>query len=139
MLKKLNIIHLVLLIIDVAVIPLVGFLQGFDTPATFIATLCCLLVGHPMIYLIMMLFKESLILTYDTPRFMPLCMVLIILLGCLMWYLFFHLQFSFVQTIGLWYGCVLIALSVPYIITGIMTKIAGKKGNGNGPKIIRNK
>ena len=38
MLKKLNIIHIVLIVIDLLIIPVVGFLNGFDTPDTFIAT-----------------------------------------------------------------------------------------------------
>ena len=35
-------------------------------------------------------------------------MVLTILLGCLIWYLFFHLDFVFANTIGLWYGVLLL-------------------------------
>lgn len=139
MLKKLNIIHLILLVIDLAIIPLVGFLQGFESPNTFIAVLCTVLVGHPMIYLILMLFKESLVLEYDTPRFMPACMVITILLGCLIWYLFFHLEMVFSETIGLWYGFTLLSLAIPYVVTRIMDKIASRKKPGNGPKIIRNK
>lgn len=139
LLKKLNIIHLTLLIIDLAVIPLVGFIIGFLAPGTFIAVLVTLLVGHPMIYLIMMLFKESMVLEYDTPRFMPLCMVLTILLGCVIWYLFFHLDTIFAETIGLWYGGTLISLGAPYVVVKIVEKITSNKKPGNGPKIIRNK
>ena len=72
MLKKLNIIHIVLIVIDLLIIPVVGFLNGFDTPDTFIATLTTVLLAHPLIYLIMMVIKEAKILEYDTPRFMPL-------------------------------------------------------------------
>ncbi|MDE7162186.1 MAG: hypothetical protein K2N65_05455, partial [Anaeroplasmataceae bacterium] len=77
---------------------------------------------------------------YEEPRFMPLCMVLTILLGCLIWYCFFHLTFVFTNTIGLWYALVLLAFAIPYIIYKIITFISEKrKKNSNGPKIIKNK
>ena len=136
MLKKLTIIHIILVIIDLAIIPVVGFVSGFDSPSTFIATLCTLLLAYPIIYLVMMLFKEGLILEYDTPRFMPLCMVLTIIFGCLIWYLFFHVEHVFSQTIGLWYGSCLMALAVPYIVMKILDKFSDKN---KGPKIVQNK
>ncbi|MDE6241875.1 MAG: hypothetical protein K2M08_05615 [Anaeroplasmataceae bacterium] len=140
MLKKLNIIHIILLIIDIAVIPIIGFIQGFDSPDTFITVLATILLGHPLIYLIMMLIKTSMILDYEAPRFMPLCMILTILLGCLIWYCFFHINFVFVNTIALWYGLVLLAFAVPYIIYKVVTWVTNRKPkDGQGPKIIRNK
>ena len=140
MLKKLNIIHVVLLILVVAVIPVVGFIQGFDSPNTFITAVGMILLGHPLIYLIMMVVKTSMVLDYEAPRFMPLCMILTILLGCLIWYCFFHITFSFANTIALWYGLALLAFAIPYIIFKIVTWITDKKSkDGQGPKIIRNK
>lgn len=141
MLKKLNIIHIILLVLDIAVIPVVGFLQGFDSPNTFIAVLCTVLIGHPMIYLVMMILKEWLILDYDTPRFLPLCMVLTVLLGCLVWYLFFHLkEIVFAQSIGLWYSLILISFAVPIVVLKVVQYISSKKkDDGQGPKIIRNR
>ncbi|MDE7263311.1 MAG: hypothetical protein K2N64_01440 [Anaeroplasmataceae bacterium] len=140
MLKKLNIIHIVLLVIDIAVIPLVGFLQGFDSPSTFIAVLTTVLLVHPLLYLIMMLFKTSLVAEYEESRFMPLCMVLTILLGCLIWYCFFHITFVFANTIALWYGLVLLAFAIPYLIFKLITWLTDRrKKNGKGPKIIQNK
>ncbi|MDE6408273.1 MAG: hypothetical protein K2K48_04990 [Anaeroplasmataceae bacterium] len=140
MLKKLNVIHIILLILDIAVIPIIGFIQGFESPDTFITVLATILLGHPLIYLIMMVVKTSMILDYEAPRFMPLCMILTILLGCLMWYCFFHVAFVFANTIALWYGLVLMAFAVPYIIFKILTWNADKNSkDGQGPKIIRNK
>ncbi len=141
MLKKINIIHIVLLVLDLAIIPIVGFLQGFDSPNTFIAVLCTVLIGHPMIYLVLMLVKEGLILEYDTPRYVPLCMVLTVLFGCLIWYLFFHLEnMVFAQSIGLWYGCILISFALPIVIMKICEFVSSKKkSDGNGPKFIKNK
>lgn len=140
MLKRLNIIHIILLVLDIAIIPLIGFLQGFESPNTFITVLVTVLLAHPMIYLIMMLFKTSMVPDYETPRFMPLCMVLTILLGCLIWYCFFHIDFVFANTIGLWYGLVLLAFAIPYLVYKLVTWISDKKKkNGQGPKIIRNK
>ncbi len=51
MLKKLNIVHIILLCINFAIIPLVGFMRGFDTPETFIAVLVTVLLAHPLLYL----------------------------------------------------------------------------------------
>lgn len=138
MLKKLNIIHIVILIIDLLVIPLVGFLQGFDSPHTFIAFMCTLLLGHPLIYLIMMVIKTSKINEYEAPKYMPLCMVLTILLGCLIWYIFFNVEHIFIQNIGLWYGAGLLAFAIPIIIYNILERINARKKN-NGPKFIKNK
>ncbi len=136
--KKLNIVHIVLLIIDILVIPIVGFFQGFLSPNTFIAVLSTVLLAHPLIYLIMMLIKTSLITEYEAPKFMPLCMVLTILLGCLLWYCFFHITFVFANTIALWYGLVLLAFSLPYIVYKIATKISDlKKKNQKGPKFLK--
>lgn len=140
MLKKLNIIHIILLVLDIAVIPIIGFIQGFDSPDTFIAVLATILLAHPLIYLIMMVIKTSLVAEYEEARFMPLCMILTILLGCLLWYCFFHITFVFANTIALWYGLVLLSFAVPYILFKILTWISDKKSkNGQGPKIIRNK
>ncbi len=136
--KKLNIVHIVLLIIDILVILIVGFFQGFLSPNTFIAVLSTVLLAHPLIYLIMMLIKTSLITEYEAPKFMPLCMVLTILLGCLLWYCFFHITFVFANTIALWYGLVLLAFSLPYIVYKIATKISDlKKKNQKGPKFLK--
>ena len=141
MLKKLNIIHIVLLILDVAIIPVVGFIQGFASPDTFVAFLATILLAHPLIYLIMMAVKVSMVPDYESPRFMPLCMVLTMLLGCLIWYCFFHITFIFANTIALWYGLVLLAFAIPYIVYKIVTWVTNKKSNkqDRGPKIIRNK
>lgn len=140
MLKKLNVIHIILLILDIAVIPLVGFLQGFDSPSTFIAVLTTVLLVHPLLYLILMLFKTSLVPEYEESRFMPLCMVLTILLGCLLWYCFFHITFVFSNTIALWYGLVLLAFAIPYLLFKLITWIADRrKKNDKGPKFIQNK
>ncbi len=138
MLKKLNIIHIIILIIDLLVIPLVGFLKGFDSPHTFIAFLCTVLLGHPLIYLTMMLFKTSMVKEYEAPKYMPLCMVLTILFGCLIWYIFFNVEHIFIQNIGLWYGSGLLAFTIPIIIFYILEKINSKK-KPNGPKFIKNK
>ena len=54
MLKKLNIIHLILLIIVLLIIPVIGFVKGFESPDTFITVLAIILFGHPLLYLIMM-------------------------------------------------------------------------------------
>lgn len=139
MLKKLNIIHLTFLILVLAIIPIIGFLQGFLSIQTFIASLTTILLAHPLLYLIMMILKESLVLEYDTPKYMPFCMVLTILLGCLIWYLFFHLDFVFANTIGLWYGVLLLALAIPYLNRKLMEFINSRKKNKNGPKIVKNK
>ncbi len=140
MLKRLNIIHISLLILDIAIIPVVGFIQGFDTPDTFITVLSTILLGHPLIYLIMMLFKTSMVQEYEAPRFMPLCMVLTILLGCLIWYCFFHITFVFVNTIALWYSLVLLSVAIPYLIFKLVSYISEKKKpKQQGPKFIKNK
>lgn len=140
MLKKLNIVHIVILILDLAIIPIVGFVGGFDSPDTFIASLATVLLGHPLIYLIMMVIKTSLVTEYDAPRFMPLCMILTILLGCLIWYCFFHISFVFADTIALWYALVLLAFAIPYFIYKLVSYVSEKKSkDGQGPKIIKNK
>lgn len=138
MLKKLNIIHIVLIVIDLLIIPVVGFLNGFDTPDTFIATLTTVLLVHPLIYLIMMVIKEAKILEYDTPRFMPLCMVLTILLGCAIWYAFFHIEHVFEHRRLLWYSLVILAFALPVFIVNILDRVVKNKKD-NKPKIIRNK
>jgi hypothetical protein len=139
MLKKLNIIHLILLIIDVLVIPVIGFIHGFETPTTFITVLVTVLLAHPLIYLIMMVIKEAKILTYDTPRFMPLCMVLTILLGCVIWYAFFHIEHVFERRRMLWYSLVLLAFAIPNVLVNILDRVVKNKKDDNKPKIIRNK
>ena len=140
MLKKLNIIHLVLLIIILLIIPVVGFIKGFDTPTTFLTVLCTILLAHPLIYLIMMVIKEAKILSYDTPRFMPLCMVLTILLGCGIWYAFFHIEHIFEQKRLLWYSLVLLAFATPNVVVQILDKVVkNKKEYNNKQKFIQNK
>lgn len=136
--KKLNIVHIILLCINLAIIPLVGFIRGFDTPETFISVLVTVLLAHPLLYLIMMLIKTYVIDAYEAPKFMPLCMVLTILLGCLLWYCFFHITFNFATTIALWYGLVLLAFSIPYCIYKLVTFISEKRSkNSKGPKFIK--
>ena len=137
MLKKLNIIHLILLIIDLLITVIISLINGFNSPITFVTVLCALLFGHPLIYLIMMLFKESLILEYDTPKYMPLCMALTILLGCLIWYMFYNVDHVFTQTIGLWYGSILLAFSIPVFIVRIVEKLKKDKKDNNSPKFIK--
>ena len=138
MLKKLNIIHLILLILAVLIVPVVGFIYGFDGPNTFVATLSVMLLAHPLIYLIMMVIKEAKILEYDTPRFMPLCMVLTILFGCAIWYAFFHIEHVFEHQRLLWYSLVLIAFTLPVVIVNILDRVV-KNNKDDKPKIIRNK
>ena len=138
MLKKLNIIHIVLIVIDLLIIPVVGFLNGFDTPDTFIATLTTVLLAHPLIYLIMMVIKEAKILEYVTPRFMPLCMVLTILLGCAIWYAFFHIEHVFEHRRLLWYSLVILAFALPVFIVNILDRVVKNKKD-NKPRIIKNK
>ena len=139
MLKKLNIIHLILVIIDILIIPVVGFSKGFLTPNTFIAVLVTVLLAYPMIYLIMMLIKEAKILTYDTPRFMPLCMVLTIIFGCAIWYAFFHIEHVFELRRMLWYSLVLLAFAIPNVVVNILDRVVKDKKDDNKPKIIQNK
>ena len=139
MLKKLNIIHLVLLILILLVIPVIGFVKGFDSPDTFIAVLVIILFGHPLLYLIMMVIKEAKLITYDTPRFMPLCMVLTILLGCVIWYAFFHIEHVFEQRRMLWYSLVLLAFATPNVVVNILDRVVKDKKDDNKPKIIQNK
>lgn len=141
MLKKLNIIEYVLFAIDAIAVLVVGFIQGFSSWNTYIAVVCGLLLAYPLIYLIMMVVKTSMINDYEEPRFMPLCMILIILLGCLIWYCFFHIAFIFAKTIALWYALALLALTIPYFIYKLLTYITNKKKNNSNdkPKIIKNK
>lgn len=141
MLKKLNIIEYVLFAIDAIAVLVVGFIQGFSSWNTYIAVVCGLLLAYPLIYLIMMVVKTSMINDYEEPRFMPLCMILIILLGCLIWYCFFHIPFMFAKTIALWYALALLALTIPYFIYKLLTYITNKKKNNSNdkPKIIKNK
>ena len=138
MLKKLNIIHLILLILDLLIIPVIGFIYGFDSPNTFIAFLSTILLAHPLIYLIMMVIKEAKILEYDTPRFMPLCMVITILFGCAIWYAFFHIEHVFEHQRLLWYSLVLIAFTLPVVLVNILDKVIKNKKDDK-PKIIKNK
>lgn len=138
MLKKLNIIHLILLIIDILIIPVIGIIYGFDSPNTFVTVLSTILLAHPLIYLIMMIIKEAKVLEYDTPRFMPLCMVLTILFGCGIWYAFFHIEHIFEHKRLLWYSLVLIAFTLPNVIVNILDRVVKNKKD-NKPKIIRNK
>ena len=139
MLKKLNIIHIILLIIDLLIIPVVGFIKGFDTPNTFLTVLVTILLAYPLIYLVMMVIKEAKLITYDTPRFMPLCMVLTILLGCAIWYAFFHIEHVFEHRRLLWYSLVLLAFAIPNVVVNILDRVVKDKNNNNGPKIIKNK
>lgn len=137
--KRLNIIHIILVVLDVIAIPVSGFLCGWSTPAFFVATLSCVAIIHPLLYLIMMLVREFTNINNETPRYAPACMVLTLLAGCLVWYLFFHLEFNFAQTIGLWYGSVLLVFAIPMIVTHIMDKVIKKEDETKGPKIIRNR
>ena len=139
MLKKLNIIHLVLLMIDLLIIPVVGFVKGFQTPDTFITVLVTVLLAHPLIYLIMMVIKEAKLITYDTPRFMPLCMALTIILGCVIWYTFFHIEHVFEHKRMLWYSLVLLAFTIPNVVVNILDRVVKDKKDYNKPKIIQNK
>lgn len=139
MLKKLNIIHTILLVIDLLIIPVIGFVSGFESPTTFITILLTILIGHPLIYLIMMVIKEAKILQYDTKRFMPLCMVLTILFGCGIWYAFFHIEHVFEQRRMLWYSLVILAFATPNVLVYILDKVVKNKKNDDKPKIIRNK
>ena len=139
MLKKLNIIHLVLLMIDLLIIPVVGFVKGFQTPDTFITVLVTVLLAHPLIYLIMMVIKEAKLITYDTPRFMPLCMALTIILGCVIWYAFFHIEHVFEHKRMLWYSLVLLAFTIPNVVVNILDRVVKDKKDDNKPKIIQNK
>ena len=139
MLKKLNIIHLILLITILLIIPVIGFVKGFESPDTFITVLAVILLGHPLLYLIMMVIKEAKLITYDTPRFMPLCMVLTILLGCAIWYAFFHIEHVFEHRRMLWYSLVLLAFATPNVVVSILDKVVKNKKDDDKPKIIQNK
>ena len=139
MLKKLNIIHLILLITILLIIPVIGFVKGFESPDTLITVLAVILLGHPLLYLIMMVIKEAKLITYDTPRFMPLCMVLTILLGCAIWYAFFHIEHVFEYRRMLWYSLVLLAFATPNVVVSILDKVVKNKKDDDKPKIIQNK
>ena len=139
MLKKLNTIHLILLVLILLVIPVIGFVKGFQSPDTFVTVLAIILFGHPLLYLIMMVIKEAKLITYDTPRFMPLCMVLTILLGCVIWYAFFHIEHVFEQRRMLWYSLVLLAFATPNVVVNILDRVVKDKKDDNKPKIIQNK
>ena len=139
MLKKLNIIHIILIVLDLLIIPVVGFIKGFESPETFITILATILLAHPLIYLIMMVIKEAKLITYDTPRFMPLCMVLTILFGCAIWYAFFHIEHVFELRRMLWYSLVLLAFATPNVVVMILDKFVKNKKDDDKPKIIRNK
>ena len=69
MLKKLNIIYGILLGLMLCLIPLIGFLYGFASPTLFITVFCVVLLGHPILYLVILLIKEAKIFTYDSPPF----------------------------------------------------------------------
>ena len=86
-----------------------------------------------------MVIKEAKLITYDTPRFMPLCMVLTILLGCAIWYAFFHIEHVFEQRRMLWYSLVLLAFATPNVVVNILDKVVKNKKDDNKPKIIQNK
>ena len=139
MLKKLNTIHLILLVLILLVIPVIGFVKGFQSPDTFVTVLAIILFGHPLLYLIMMVIKEAKLITYDTPRFMPLCMVLTILLGCVIWYAFFHIEHVFEHRRMLWYSLVLLAFATPNVVMSILDKVVKNKKDDDKPKIIQNK
>ena len=135
MLKKLNIIYGILLGLMLCLIPLIGFLYGFASPTLFITVLCVVLLGHPILYLVILLIKEAKIFTYDSPPFAPLCMVITVLGGCLLWYLFYHIEFNFSYWIYLWYGCVLLVFAVPIIVFKIIALFRSKKSD-KGPKMM---
>lgn len=136
MLKKYNLIHLILLILDVCIIPIVGFISGFDSPNVFIATLCCLFFIHPIIYMIMLIIKESKVRDYFGPKFAILNMGLTAIIGCVIWYCFYHINFVFINTIQLWYGILCISFVIPFFIEKLFEYIAKKK-NDNRPKIVK--
>ena len=137
MLKKLNTIHLVLEILVFLLLPLGFILWGINSPSTFVMVLVSLLLAHPLVYLVMMLIKEAKVIEYDSQGLSAVCMGSTILLGCLIWYLFFHLEFNYASTITLWYGIVILAFSLPVIICYILAMVAEKKKGKGGPKFIK--
>ncbi len=136
MLKRLNIIYGILAGCLAVTLLVLGFVFGWKTSEAFVSTLGLLLLAHPLLYLIMMIVKEAKISEYQTPKFVPICMLITILGGCAIWYLFFHLEFDFDFWVGLWYGCVLLVFSLPMLIGYLVNRFHSPK-NSEGPKIIR--
>ena len=136
MLKKLNYIHLALEIVNFSVILIVMIISGYDSPNLFITALVCLLLVFPILNLLFVLIKEAKILEYNSSKMFSTCMSSMVLLGCLIWYLFFHLEFNYLQTLGLWYGCLLLAFALPILVCDIIGRKKDK--NSNGPKFIQN-
>lgn len=137
MIKKLNVIHIVLEVLVLSSILVVILIGGFVSPLLFNTLLISLLLVHPMLYLVMMVIKEASDINYDTPKLAPVCMGLTILLGCLIWYLFYHLDHSFIKTYTLWYGVILLAFAIPMLICNLISRFK-KEDEEKGPKFIKN-
>lgn len=137
MIKKLNLIQIVLEVLILVLIPLWFIIWGVNSPTTYIMTLFCLLIVHPIVYSIFLVIKEAKIMDYDSPKYVLVCMGITLLLGCVIWYLFFHLSFSFLNTISLWYALMLFAFSLPIVIVYLLAIFIGKKNNKGGPKFIK--
>ena len=137
MIKRLNYIHLALEIINFMIIPVVVIINGYDSPNVFIASMVCFMFVFPILNLVFTLIKESLVLEYDSSKFEVIAMGIIVLVGCLIWYLFYNLSFNYLNTFSLWFGCLLLAFIMPILICQIIEKYKENKSN-NGPKFIRN-
>lgn len=137
MLKKLNYIHLALEIINFSIIPITLILKGYTSVELFITTLVCLLMVYPILSLVFMIIKEAKIVEYDTPKMFPVRMSSYVLIGCLIWYLFYHLQFNYLNTLSLWYSALALGFVLPIFICQLVDKIMNKKRK-NGPRFISN-
>ena len=137
MIKKLDRIHLTLEMINFFVILIVLGIKGMDSPILFITALVCLMLVYPFLTLISTLIKEAKVIEYDSSKYIMICMSVIILIGCLMWYLFFNLNFNFINTIMLWYGFLFLGFSLPQFIWYLISKKIDKKKE-NGPRFIKN-
>jgi len=135
--KKLNYIHLALEIVNFSVIPIMLFIKGINSPEVFITFLVCLLLVYPILSLLFMLVKEAKIVEYDTPKMFPVRMSLYVLIGCLIWYLFYHLDFNYANTLSLWYGGLALGFVLPIFVCEVIEKINDKKKK-NGPRFINN-
>ena len=137
MLKKLNVIHLISEVIIFAIAIIVFLVLGYMNPNSFITVLVVSNLIHPIVYMIMAAIKEAKVMDYSTSRFIPLCMGLTAILGCVIWYFFFNLEFKFTNTISLWYGVLLLSVLLPMLLTYFLKiHFENKKGH-QGPKIIR--
>ena len=135
MVKKLNYIHLALEIVNFSVIPIMLFIKGINSPEVFITFLVCLLLVYPILSLLFMLVKEAKIVEYDTPKMFPVRMSLYVLIGCLIWYLFYHIDFNYANTLSLWYGGLALGFVLPIFVCEVIEKINDKKKK-NGPRFI---